>query len=74
MVIYSMSTREKLYFQYCPSWEGNIQRVDSLYWLGNWGYTFPYCSAAKAFYFKYDVLLLFLYNSNGSPEFPTVEI
>ena len=28
--------------------EGNIERVDSLYWSGIWGYIFPYCRVDEA--------------------------
>ena len=39
---------KKLYFHYCPSCLGNIERVDSPYWSGSWGYIFPYCPEDEA--------------------------
>ena len=35
----------KLKFPYCPCWEGNIGRVDSLHCPGSWGYFFLYGSS-----------------------------
>ena len=40
--IKSQYRHSRLHFQYFPSWESNIGRVDSPYWSSRWGYIFQY--------------------------------
>ena len=66
-----------LQFQYCPSWESNIERVHSPFCISRWGYIFQYTpSSTRAIFSSMLPALLGKYSpsSTGSTFYSTLPV